>query len=790
VKQVFRLLSAASACVLVCGLCTFAGAQTLDRFVTQVTSSANSDSFAGDISGDGRFAVIESTGDIATTNKNNADGNREIFLFDYAQRRIFQITNTKSALVDATKPAIDTTKSPPDFSNTRIEVSNNKPVISHDGRFIVFSSNAPTPASFDGNAAGSLDALNSGGANTEIFIYQIPRDNSVVNLSSGAEAPFNDLSKGTFTQITSTPASRVAQAGSATRTPSVADDNRDPAVNENGSIIAFVSTRNNPTGAAPINGATNADGNPEIFVYNRLTNITTQLTNTQGTLLFNENPSLSDNGLTVAYISNANIPDASGASNNSDSNAEIYVARLTSGGAVASNFQVTRTTASNNFTTVNVLSPGRRLSRDGNLIAFESTADLTGSGAIQVSNAVFVYNIAANSFTQFSPRAASSGNEILRFPVFTDYNAAGTPDKLIFASRLTFRADGSAPPSPTDSSSLNPNSTNQLFSVRLAAPNAFTVLTNTPNPSLAVIPLFQQYASDSQQRLIFTLNSTELGGGNSDNSAEVFYLLTRTGTDASGASAFFTGLSGRSVTVGATAPALSAFAPGMIGLVTLRGAAPMPMSSATPNGASAAQRRPSLPFELGGVTLSINGAAAGLYSVTSDQINFVVPPGLAPTSGTNTYNVVINNNGSTIRSQLQIVSAQPDLGVKDGTSNRAAVFNVTGGMMMMDEPPNGFSTTTAIISSGQTTTVPTVLGFILTGVRNAQASQITVTIGTTDITGASIKAVSATDTPGFDEIDVEIPASLAGLKNQPVVIKVGGTTVTSRTDTPPLVSFQ
>jgi hypothetical protein len=28
--------------------------------------------------------------------RNNADGNREIFLLDYAQRRIFQITNTKN----------------------------------------------------------------------------------------------------------------------------------------------------------------------------------------------------------------------------------------------------------------------------------------------------------------------------------------------------------------------------------------------------------------------------------------------------------------------------------------------------------------------------------------------------------------------------------------------------------------------------------------------------------------------------------------------------------------------
>ena len=70
------------------------------------------DSFAGDISGDGRFVVIESNGDIATNRteaRNNADGNQEIFLFDYAQRRVYQITDTKSALKDTVLLQADVT---------------------------------------------------------------------------------------------------------------------------------------------------------------------------------------------------------------------------------------------------------------------------------------------------------------------------------------------------------------------------------------------------------------------------------------------------------------------------------------------------------------------------------------------------------------------------------------------------------------------------------------------------------------------------------------------------------
>ena len=132
-------------------------------------------SFAGDISGNGRFVVIESEGNISTERtaaRNNADGNPEIFLFDYAQRRIFQITNTKNALKD-------TTASPIDPSNIDVRIVNQRPVISHDGRFIVFISNAYsdanlalTPANFDGNANAA--ALHADG-NSEIFIYQIPQ---------------------------------------------------------------------------------------------------------------------------------------------------------------------------------------------------------------------------------------------------------------------------------------------------------------------------------------------------------------------------------------------------------------------------------------------------------------------------------------------------------------------------------------------------------------------------------------------------------------------------------------
>ena len=39
-------------------------------------------------------------------------------------------------------------------------------------------------------------------------------------------------------------------------------------------------------------------------------------------------------------------------------------------------------------------------------------------------------------------------------------------------------------------------------------------------------------------------------------------------------------------------------------------------------------RRPHLPIELNGVSVSVNGAAAGLYFVSAADVNFVVPVGL------------------------------------------------------------------------------------------------------------------------------------------------------------------
>jgi uncharacterized protein (TIGR03437 family) len=220
--------------------------------------------------------------------------------------------------------------------------------------------------------------------------------------------------------------------------------------------------------------------------------------------------------------------------------------------------------------------------------------------------------------------------------------------------------------------------------------------------------------------------------------------------------------------------------------VTLAPSAQLACANMSSPCASEKGRRPPLPVELNNVSVSVAGAAAGLYFVAPNQINFVVPPGLAAASG---LAVVVNNNGSVIRSTLTLNFAQPDIFTStNGPGGRAVVFNVTNPLISpgTTEP----FTVTSKDSTGAT--VPTVLQIMVTGVHNVTASQVTVRIGTTDITGTSILAVGPSDTPGFDQINVQLPASLAGAGDVPVIItvNVGGTLFTSRpADTAPHITI-
>jgi hypothetical protein len=187
-----------------------AASPTPDPFVVQLTNNPNAafSTFLGDTTANGRFVVFTSNGDVATErtdSRNNLDGNREIFLADYAQRRIFQLTNTKNvpnptptpspspSPTASPSPTPTPVPTPADLSLVKIQIDNRSPMISLAPQLvggqrvytIVFSSNAPNPANFDGTE-GTL----AQDGNSEIWIYRLPAVPDV-DLTLGTDLPLN-----------------------------------------------------------------------------------------------------------------------------------------------------------------------------------------------------------------------------------------------------------------------------------------------------------------------------------------------------------------------------------------------------------------------------------------------------------------------------------------------------------------------------------------------------------------------------------------------------------------------
>ncbi|MBA3514223.1 MAG: PD40 domain-containing protein [Pyrinomonadaceae bacterium] len=795
-KQAFCSLCAMVVLALACGGFSSSSAQTPsatpEPFLIQLTSSPSGfRTTANDLTANGRLVVFESDGDLATDRsaaRNNSDGNREIFIADYAQRRIFQITNTKNVPKPSASPAPTPTPTPgpaptpapADPAQIQIEISNNRPMISlapvlntTNQRFytIVFSSNAPDPGNFNGVDTGGALAADG---NQEIWTYQVPAI-ADVDLTSGANLPIVTLSGGAFARVTDTPATTLPTPGASGVAPQVADDNRDATISDDGNRIAFVSTAN----LVPSVG--NADRNPELFFFNRQTSAFTQATITQSTggarpfSVFQQNPSISADGSVVAFLSTANLA-GSNDDGNGRGNLEIYVASY-DGAAFSNVRQATRTRDETRL--VNSLHPGRRLSRDGSLIALESLASdpKANSATNEAAHAIFVYNIAADTFVKVGQRAAA-GNDVIRFPTFTDYNNSLQPATLIFASALNFKPDGTFPAADQASTGLNPNTVTQIFATQAPATPANTFTRLSKHPALAANDFLvgvRPLTSDSRQRLAYSHGGAELGTGNSDRSVEAFYLLSPTVTsELSAPLSFFTGASEFPLPIPEASPSpsptpspspgtITGLARGELGIV--RTTVEFAPSDQTASGGSETLRSPALPVELNGVSVSINGVAAGLYFVgrTSRQINFVVPLGAVPGVAT----VVVNsrlNGGTQLRGLLQIVPAQPDLFTVGG---RAAIVNVTNPAARTGEP----FTVTSLDASGMT--VPTVLEITLTGVRGVTPAEVKVTVGTTDITGDSIVLVRPNlEMPGWDIINFRLPASLANSPDAPVVVTV------------------
>jgi len=832
VKLVFRSQCAIAAFMLVLGAFAYAQGQTAsatpDPFASQLTSSPQHDfySYASDITANGRFVVFESIGDVATQNARNADGNREIFLADYAQRRIYQLTDTQNIQKPTPTPSPTPTPTatptpspgatpaptpipiPPNLGLVKIEISNNHPMISFEPTLvggkrvytIVFSSNAPNPASFDGIETAALTADPNNGWNQEIWVYQLPATDDTFVLSNGDDIPppVPDLNAGAFRQITNTPPSRPLRTGDTVFPPDVIDDNREQTISDDGNTLAFISTRDLVTAVG------NADKNPELFLCRTTggfatgTNTFAQGTNTQDLFIspktFNrvqQNPCLSADGNVVAFVSTADL-----AGNNNDvnghGNAEVYAADFT-GSGLANIRQITKTkeetTGANVGITLNLFSPGRRLSRDGKFVAYDSRAEepASNNGTNTAFIAAFVSDVPATAATNPTPKIVglralptSIFGDVDHFPTFTDYDSSLSPHTVVYASALNFKPDGTFPSDAEDSTGLNPVPSgtvrpNQIFSTQVPVTSTNTFTRLTKNPVLGSVVGIRPIVSNTQQRLTFNLQAVELGGGNSDGSSEVFYLLTPpvTPPESSAPLSFFTFPTDRGPMASANpsasptptpAPSPSpgepaGLAPGEWSAV--RSTAALANSDKDGIGGSETARSPILPIELNGVSVSVNGYAAGLYFVgdsPAEGIHFVVPIATTPIVAT----VVINNRGTVFRGWVQIVPSQPDIvAIPMGPGGTARACNITNSASGPGCIGGPFKVTSADVTGTQ---VPTVLELHLTGTRLALTSETKVSFitgtTTTDITPFSVSPNLKMF--GEDLILFTLPATLAG----------------------------
>jgi uncharacterized protein (TIGR03437 family) len=841
--------------VFILGASSFVNAQTYSA-VGQFTSST-AESFAGGISGDGRFVVFESRGNLATVNPRNADNNTEIFLFDYAQRQIFQITDTKSVLFNPNASAST-------FSNVRIEITNTRPVISRDGRWIAFSSNATNaypgngtippvsgttdPGSFNGNAFTSptptptasptasptpTPAANplTNDANLEIWLYQVPSVALVADLSGGDEIAFADLAGGAFFQVTNTLPSQLPRAATASNGAFVADDNHDASIDNDGGLVAFVSTRNlvpcvGNAGPQDIPPPATREDTDEIFTFVRggatacagagpgLRQVTKTPRTDLSNPIYNKAPTISDlpsGGARVVFSSTGDNPIVGMTGGNnplSSRNEEIFVADLGDGAPVAGGLkkQLTTTTQTNPGDLVNILDYGRRMSRDGRYVAFDSYADLANEsgGTNQTSFALYVYDLANPAspvIRRVGPRSTAdtnaAGGDVQHYPGFTDIDGNGTPATLVFETRQNIKADGTIP--ATESEGLNPTTgrPTQIYSFPLAgATSTFTRLTKLPAPN-TFLASTQPILSDSLKRLTFNLALTEVGTGNPDLLSEVFYLLVPPSTPVAGVNvSYATGASGLPVLTlptptptaspsptptaspsptPTTPAAVLGVGPGMVTILNF--ATPQAIVPRTAVGSLT--RSFPLPIELSGVSMSINGVAVGLKSVSPTQIVFVTPPAIfGDVAGTN-YDVGININGALVESKITLVPARPDIFNLAGTptpGGRARVYNVTN-RVRTTEP---FTVTTVQLRGG--TRVASKMRVFLTGVAGVPASAISIRIGSVTIPATS--AAVPAEEPGVYSVDFTMPATLNRAGDQPIIITVtsGTNTFSSRLD--------
>ncbi|MEK7829521.1 MAG: M36 family metallopeptidase, partial [Acidobacteriota bacterium] len=178
-----------------------------------------------------------------------------------------------------------------------------------------------------------------------------------------------------------------------------------------------------------------------------------------------------------------------------------------------------------------------------------------------------------------------------------------------------------------------------------------------------------------------------------------------------------------------------------------------------------------LPRELAGTTVTVNGVRAALFVVSPSQINFAVPPGISLGAATI---IVANQAGSYAAGTVEIAATAPALFTLNSTGTGDAWASATVDGINYQLPP--FDVTVA----GR----PNILVLNGTGIRRAPATNPNDNDGVAESVTATIGGRAARvlyagaqgDFTGLDQLNIEIPAGLAGggPRRVEVIITVNG----------------
>lgn len=178
--------------------------------------------------------------------------------------------------------------------------------------------------------------------------------------------------------------------------------------------------------------------------------------------------------------------------------------------------------------------------------------------------------------------------------------------------------------------------------------------------------------------------------------------------------------------------------------------------------------------------MSVNGHAAGLYSIDRRQVVFVVPPGTIAFEGATNADVVLNIQGIVVRGKVPIVATQPDLfSTTGGVGGRALSFNATNSPLLQGEP---YLVTQVRLRGG--VRVPSVIRVLMTGVQGVPGSSFRIRVGPTQTAIPLAAGAVPDELPGYYRVEFQLIPGMSGQGDSVVVasITVGAVVYESRVD--------